>query len=56
MVLRELRNIIQERENVEWDRFDMLTNQCEILKIKEKIDVSELLGIVSDELYNRIEV
>ena len=53
---RELKDIIQERENVKWDRFDRLISLCEILNIKEKIDVSELFRIVSDKLHRRIGV
>ncbi|MCD4819417.1 MAG: amino acid permease [Candidatus Cloacimonetes bacterium] len=46
----ELRTIIQERDEIQKDRFDHLIEICPVLDIKEKLNKNELFEIVAAEL------
>jgi APA family basic amino acid/polyamine antiporter len=51
---RELLQIVKERDEIRFDRFDMLIQRAPLVDLPASVTVDELFGIVADHLHERL--
>jgi len=51
---RELLQIVKERDDIRFDRFDMLIQRAPLVDLPESVTVDGLFGIVADRLHERL--
>jgi basic amino acid/polyamine antiporter, APA family len=53
---KELKQVLHNRDEISYDRFDHLVEDADLIDIKEKINLEELMEIISNDIENKVHI